>query len=98
MIATTNSHRPSLPDASPRRNQRHHELLVRAYRPRDISNALNKIQTLCNFLCNRLLLFSTIYRLTRSRGTHVSPSDTFICQKRKKAPDRLGGGNPGLGG
>ena len=69
-----------------------------------ISNALNKIRTLLPLFA-ALLFVSSTYRLFSQKqeyGGICRPNNQWFLihfdSKKGKAPDRLGGGNPGLGG
>jgi hypothetical protein len=72
-----------------------------------IPNVLNKMRTLYHFLHRGLFIFIHLQTFLAKTGVgYAQPNDqmtslfiSFISlQKREKAPDRLGGGNPGLGG
>ena len=68
-----------------------------------ISNALNQMWTLCHFLQPTLFVFSILWTLL-AKTPGVGGSMTNLYQpktkhpQKEKAPDRLGGGDPGLGG
>jgi hypothetical protein len=69
-----------------------------------IPNVLNKIRTLYHFLHRRLFIFIHLQSLFANTGVrgyarqNNQMTSLFIPLQEGKTPDRLGGGNPGLGG
>jgi hypothetical protein len=70
-----------------------------------ISNVLNVMWTLCYFLHRRPFVFinlQTLFAKTGGMGVFAAKNSNdiliYFTPERKKAPDRLGGGHPGLGG